>query len=83
MNLFDAFYIAVALPSVLVAEPSPKTQNALHYASLAFYYQSGLEEEAKMLERRYVTQEMRDVGSVLMWLDGILIKKQIKYSWSF
>ncbi len=56
---------------------------ALRKLALAYYKYSDLDDFTKVLEKKYISKEVKKYGAALGILNAIFIDKRIQLKWSF
>jgi len=84
----ETVVFGLSLSAALFAtEPTPHGRGAAVYAARATYYQSGfnnvIEPIAKDLDRRYIPQELRNLGVGASFVYRLIKDNRVEYGWSF
>lgn len=73
--------------SLAMTGNTPQTRQATHYATLAYYKQSGIGEaidpHLKKFETKYIPEPLQKVGIGVTFLYRVAVDSKIELSWSF
>lgn len=75
--------MAGMIPAGISTIKDHQTRDAVSYAATAYYKYIEYDKRLKDIEKRYLSQEVREAGAVIVWVAGVVEKRQISYGWSF
>lgn len=81
--ILEGIFLLGLVPAIAATKDTQMSRDAVHFATQAYYQQSGMDEKAEYLEKRYIKKEFRAVGAWIVWGAGIAYRRKITYSWEF
>lgn len=81
--LLETVIFAMIVPISVSSIEDKETNKALSNLSLAYYKYAEYDIKIKTLEERYLSRQVREIGSILIWVNTVVTEKQINYTWRF
>lgn len=73
-------FLSVQNPKQMFDNPS---KEALRHLGKAIYVELNLDDKVKILEKKYVSKNMRLYGPYLYGISKVLLEKRVSYTWRF
>lgn len=83
MDILGIFVLSTALTIGVTRGPASDQQSAYKALIKATYIQTGMDKEAKALEKRYVPKYIKEYGAWITLTGKIVTEKKVSYEWTF